>query len=640
MRIIVLSVSCLLLAFTSSATAQSDQPAPAVTVQVMTPIEGDTLIGRRPEIQAQFAGTPPAELLVILDGTDITPLIEQTAIGFSFRPPRALPAGSHQLVVTTRDAAGVESQASVGFSSRHGKNLLEAASQNEIGYVYDVALATHQYPQGQLKQKLEGILRTESRVKTDHWQMGFSGGLRHIEQNPSPVAPLTRGIEATTWLLSLGYSRDQASAEARFGDIQLNETSYTVANLARRGGDITMSYDRLRLHLFNVAGQQYFGFRGGTGLGSDTNRHISGMAAGVKFFEDRLEVKGVFADGGEAGASYNIGTSTGGQKGSVVGGQINTDFFQGKLRSEMEYARTRYDANISDANGSINDNAWRIKLGGNLASYSYEGQYDYVGSGFTSIGNLSGIPRDREGAAIRSGVLLETHSITANVSRYADNVDDDTTRPRIVNYQGGIDYSFTGWPKVPLGISVQTGLQKSEKEPFGSSALELQTETLSGRIGFLAGDFRFQAVASGSRQNDRNSNNNDTTTATYQIVPVYMHDVTQISTTFQLMQTWRHDTERTDLLTTSLDLRSGWLDNRLTGELAGSYAVATRHGNNTTLMVNSRLGYNLPEYWGGVKSSLAVRGSYNHSNDRSPGALNRDELSAFMILATTIPAIW
>lgn len=640
MRITLLAVCCLLLACASSSIAQSDQPLPPATVQLLAPLDGETVIGRRPEIRAVFSGVPPAELFVTLDGTDITPLLERSMTGFSFRPPRALPAGSHQLSITARDASGSESLVSSGFSSRHGTNLLEAASQNEIGYTYDVALATHQYPQGQPKQKLEGILRTESRIKTDHWNMSFSGGMRHVEQNTAPVAPLTRGVEATNWLFTLGYNRDTTSAEARYGDIQINETNYTVANLARRGGDLNISYESLRLHLFNVAGQQYFGFRGGTGLSADTDRHISGVAGGVKLFEGRLDIKGVYANGGEGGNSYNIGSIAEAKKGSVAGGQITTDFFQGKLRSEMEYAQSDYDAGTSDLKGTVNDNAWRIRLGGNADTLTYEGQYEFVGADFTSIGNLSGVAKDREGASLRGGTQLGAHSVTAQISRHEDNVSDDRERPRIVNYQGGIDYSFGGWATVPLGLSLQTGLQKSEREPSGAAELDLQTDTVSGRVGFMAGDFRIQAVATGSRQNDNHSDDNDSETATYQLTPAYVHDATQLSTTLQLMQTWRNGAERIDLLTTSIDMRSAWMGNRLSGELGGTYAVATRYNNQNTIILNGRLGYALPEFWGGIKSSLALRGSYNHSYDNSPGAVNRDELAAFMVLAATVPVIW
>lgn len=621
--------------------AQAEQPPPAAaTVQFISPTEGSVLLGRRPEIRATFTGPPPAELLVILDGTDITPLLDITPGGFTYQPTRALTAGSHQLAVVSRDADGSDAQAIVSFSSRHGETVLESSSQNELGYVYDLAVAKHQYPALQPTQKLEGTLRTDSRFKTDHWQLGFSGTLRHLDQNTPLTPPLRRGVDATTWLLSLGYSRDLASAEARFGDVQINETSYTVTNLARRGGDFSLIYDRFRLYLFNVAGQQHFGLRGGTGLSGNTDRHVSGVAASGKFLADRVEVKAVAATGGEAGPSYNLGTLAGGKKGSVAGGQINTDFFQGLLRSELEMSWTHFDDDRTDAMDARNDKAWRAKLGGGADTTTYEAQYEYVGPNFTSIGNLVGIPKDRQGVTARAGTMLGAHSLSASFSRYADNVADDPGRARLVYYQGGVDYSCGSWPGVPLGVSWQKSLQQSEHEPTGLTPIDLDTDTLSGWIGYLAGDFRIQAVATGSRQNDTTVTDSDATTATYQLSPAYGHDQTQLAATAQLTQTWRTATDRTDLLTATIDLRSAWLDNRLTGELAGTFNQTIRNGTSKSLMLNSRLGYALPEYWGGVKSSLALRGSYNHSYDRTAGVQNRDELAAFLVLATTVPVIW
>ena len=276
MRYLLAGTACALLLLGGRAAAQPEPamlPVPNV-VHVVVPADGSTVIDRRPEIQAEFTGSPPVEMLVTLDGTDITPLIERTPSGFRYRPPVSLASGAHQILIATRAPDGSESQSTVSFFSRHGETLREATSRNELSYVYDAAAARHGYPGAQPTQRLEGTLRTDSAVKTDHWQVGFSGIVRHLDQNRPMPFPLEKGVDVAGLLFSVGYNRDLASAEARLGDLVIHETGYTVANLARRGGEVTLGYDKLRLHLFNVAGQQHYGLRGNFGLktGSEIGR--------------------------------------------------------------------------------------------------------------------------------------------------------------------------------------------------------------------------------------------------------------------------------------------------------------------------------------------------------------------------------
>ncbi len=642
MRHLLAGTACALLLLGGQAAAQPEPamlPMPDV-VHVLAPAEGSTVIDRRPEIQAEFTGSPPVEMLVTLDGTDITPLIERTPSGFRYKPPASLASGPHQILIATRAPDGSESQTTVNFFSRHGETLREATSRNELSYVYDVAAARHGYPGSQPTQRLEGTLRTDSAVKTDNWQVGFSGTVRHLDQNRPIPFPLEKGVDVAGLLLSVGYNRDLASAEARLGDLVIHETGYTVANLARRGGDVTLGYDKLRLHLFNVAGQQHYGLRGNFGLQTGSDRNVAGASLGWKLLDDRVEVKAVTATGGEEGSSYSVGTIGGAKKGSVVGGQLNTNFFRNLLRSEFEIAHTRFDADRSDGNDAANGKAWRAKLGGFAGTTSYDAQYEYVGSDFTTIGNLTGIVRDREGVTGQVASTLGAHAGSIMLSRYEDNVDDDPTRATLVNYQGGVDYSYGGWAAFPVGLSWQKTLQQSEKEPAGVSEVDFGIDTVGGRLGFISGNFRLLASASGSWQEDSTPANNDGTIEVYQLTPSYGWDQTLLSATVQLTRTALESQPRNDLLTTMVDMRSAWLNNRLTGEMAGTVTVATRTGTTRNMLLNSRLAYLLPEFWGGVQSSVALRGSYNHWYDRADATMNRDELALFVVLATTVPVIW
>ena len=70
-------------------------------IVITSPVENTVIIGKRPEIKGIFRCTlTPGSYVVMLDGVDVTQLMDVTAEGFTYRPETLVTTGSHSLSVS------------------------------------------------------------------------------------------------------------------------------------------------------------------------------------------------------------------------------------------------------------------------------------------------------------------------------------------------------------------------------------------------------------------------------------------------------------------------------------------------------------------------------------------------------------
>ena len=97
-----LSISSFIGSASALETSTSTQEVPAGEniVQMTEPMEGVEVMGKKPVLKFSM-GVPFAleNILVMLDGMDITPVLEVFPDGFSYTPIQTFAAGDHQVVV-------------------------------------------------------------------------------------------------------------------------------------------------------------------------------------------------------------------------------------------------------------------------------------------------------------------------------------------------------------------------------------------------------------------------------------------------------------------------------------------------------------------------------------------------------------
>jgi hypothetical protein len=563
----------------------------------------------------------------------------------------SLPSGSHTLTVSVLDQEGRQFYRTLSFTIKKSSSLEEAYSKNEVSVLYEAALVKPDSAANVPYSKVEGNLKSDSKIKNKGWEFGFSTNLRYFDQNlpvqstgtssSSGQSPITKGISLMNYLLTGKYSKDDFRASLEIGDVLISETQNTVSGLGRRGGKISLQYKDYSLNTFVVNAESVTGFRGGFGIDGTSDDHILGISGGAKFFDKKAEFKTVYVTGGDPGNSVGVSTTSGTMKGDVVGFLLTTDFFANRMRTEMEADFSRFDPDTSDEFDKKSSQAYRLKAGGTINKYSYEALYEYFGRDYAVIGN-QGARKDTEGASLMNTLALDNHTLSLLLSRYNDNVKGDGLFPRIYTSQGNLSYSYNGIQSLPMNVSYQKMVQESEDEPAATEPMDKHLDTMTGAIVYLTGNLSLAFTTSCSFLNDRTAVNADTTTINYTFMPTYFTGAFSVSPAFSLNRSKDHlSAVWTDTYTASMNMGTKFLRDKASFDAGGTYTDSkTDSGTMHTkdLNLNARVGYSLKELIKGwIDPTIALRSAYHKITDRVNPDADRDEFTLFLVLSVNMP---
>ena len=641
--------------------AQSTQLAqPQEWVRMITPQDNAEIIGKKPEIKVEFIGPSVRNnLLVTLDGTDITQILVLSDKGFEYRPVMPVSAGSHTLVLSASDGSGTQMQKTVTFKSRHTEILEEASSNNDASIIYSQAVvkpkSTASTTTTDFNSKLEGNLKSDNKIKNGNWEVTLNGNIRYFDQDVPAQSPLNKGIDVANWLMTGTYQKDSLKLQASVGDVQVTETSNTI-NLNRKGGLVQFDYDIFQFRVFNIKGQQTYGIRDG-GIGIGTGDNILGASAGVKLFERKVEFRTIYLTGEGSdnnaavitvlpapGTPLNpFGTSNqpGNKKGEVVGFLLTSDFFQNKMKTEFEVDLSKYDPDTSDEFGPQNDSAGLARAYGVLGEhYNYDAKYEYFGKNYATLGNL-GASRDRQGVSVSQGLNINKHSFLLALSGAHDNVTSDPLFAKIYQYAGGLNYTFNGIQNLPIGLGYQKTLQESHEDPTGIQSMNTMTDTLSASISYTTGTFLLGFSALYSILDDRTINDADTTTATVTFTPTYTSPDLSVSPMFSWNSSKNETLNvRTDSYTGGLNVLSKFGD-CLSFDLGATYTISMADNNSVdTSQINAtaNLSYSLKwDYVKKVNPVVALRNTYVKTTDKVNPSADSDNYGLSLVITGNIP---
>jgi hypothetical protein len=620
--------------------AQSEE-AIDTHVSLVAPDQEYMNIGKKPVIQARIdVPFSPENLYVILDDYDVSDLIEITDVGFQFRPFYVLLSGPHTLTVYVFTDDGQEIQQDFTFWTQHYDKVEEAYSSNEVTAVYEgVIKKSDEVGDVVPNNRIEANLSSDNKIRNKGWEFGFTTNLRYLEQDLPVIFPDEKGISLANYLFHAAYSGEAWQFLTEVGDVQVNETQFTVSGLARRGGKTSLYYKDFGVNAFVVKSEQLFGFKGGTGIGDSEEDHIFGGSFDAGLFSNTLRFKTIYVTGGEEGSSFGIATVGGNREGDVLGFLLTADPFDQKFQLEGEVDFSDFDADSSDAFPSETDHAYKIRTFGFTGNYAYEAFYEYRGPDYEVIGNL-GLQKDREGITVLTSASYPIHVFNLSLSRYNDNVEEDPLFAQITDYQGMIDYSFNKFPSLPIGATYEKSVQESSKEPASTLPLKIDTDRVSGRINYVSGSWNLGFQASHSMIDDRTDTANDSTVTTYMVTPAYFAEHFSITPNFAFNTTHFDLTgTTTDTFTTNLDLR-GDIFERILFEFAGTFNRIKSSDDFIdldTISAIARVDYILgSNIMGFLNPSVGVRGRYNETNDRALDE-RTDEYAVLFIVSNTSP---
>jgi hypothetical protein len=644
--IIVLLISFFL--FLSTKTYAQIQPIEkdAEWIKLSSPSETATVIEKKPLFKCLI--TIPFDkdiLLVTLDQTDVTAIINIVKGGFEFKPLQILSSGQHNLSVTLKTPDKKEYKRNFSFIVRHSKLFEEMSSTNEAGILYE-GMTQRKIPEGQTDNtpysKIEGNISSNSKIREKGFEGTLTGNIRYIEQSESLTPPMFKGFTIPNYLLSVRYQTEKSKFLAETGDVQINETLNTVA-LSRRGLRFNAEYGNFRLNAFSVKAQQVSGLRNfteDTGFAFDPADKIEGASGEVDFIDKKAIFKVIHVRGQDQGTSFGSWSAGGGKKGDTTGLLLKTDFFSQKLKTEIEYDFGNFDQDTSDTLPKAWDKAYSVKIGGQAGGYNYEGLYEFFGPQFSSIGN-TGVPKDREGFTLKGGSALGVHSVNLSLSRYNDNLKMDPLLPTLYTYQGGVDYNFSKFKGLPMGLSYQTTLLESKNEPAEVQRRNIRTDNLTGRINYQKDALNLGFNINYAAQKDQYVATNDNTNVTLTFMPAYSSEKFSVAPSFSLNHL-SYDQSKVviDTYTVNLNIRGKILDKKVDYDIAYNFNKAMNSDyttSNETTNINFRIGYLLAkQIMGLVNPTIGIRGNYSSSNDLISD-IRSEKNFVFLFFSTNVP---
>jgi hypothetical protein len=628
--------------------AQPTQPAPPQEwVRMITPLDNTEITGKKPEIKVEFIGPSVRNnLLVTLDGTDITQMLTLSDKGFEYRPVMPMSPGSHTLALTASDGSGAQMQKTVTFRSRHSRILEEASSNNDVSVMYTQTVvkpkSTASTATTDFNSKLEGNLKSDNKIKNGNWEVTLNGNVRYFDQDAPVASPLKKGADVANWLMTGTYQKDSTKLQASVGDVQVTETSNTI-NMNRKGGLLQFDYDILQFRIFNVNAQQTYGIADG-GIGIGTGDNILGASAGIKLFEKKVEFRTIYlyGEGSDNNAVVSmgtpLGTSTqpGNKKGEVVGFLLTSDLFQNKMKTEFEVDLSRYDPDTSDEFGYQNDGAGLARAYGMLGEhYNYDAKYEYFGKNYATLGNL-GASRDRQGVSISQGLNINKHTFLLALSGAHDNVTSDPLFAKIYQYSGGLNYTYNGIQNLPVGLGYQKTLQESHEDPTGIQTMNTMTDTLSANISYTAGTFLLGLTALYSKLDDKTINDVDTTTATVTFSPSYTTPDLTVSPMFSWNSSQNESLDvRTDSYTGGLNILAKF-GTYFSFDMGGTYTISKADNNSVdTSQINATANLSFSPKWDYVKKVnpvFTLRNTYVKTTDKVNPSMDIDNYGLYFVL--------
>jgi hypothetical protein len=639
-------IICLAIyAFSFYAHAQSDPANTSeIDIQLVSPEEGSTIISKKPIVQCRMAGqVSPEKFLVLFDGIDVTSMLDFTPEGFTYKPIQVIPPGMHSLTVMITQQDGQEISHEFAFSTRHSEKLEEAYSANELTAAYEGVLEkpddVHHVPHS----SFEANLNTMNKIREKGWEISFNANLRFLDRSLPVFRPEIKGLTLVDALLQAKYIDTDVSFLAEVGDICISETQATVQGLARKGSKLSIGYKDVVLNAFVVNGVQTFGYRVFTddlGIDGRTDDHIMGASGQVALFSDRVKFKTIYVKGGEPADSFGISSIGGNRQGEVLGFALMTDIIPQKLAVDAEIDFSKFDEDTSDEFAAEDDKSYSIRAAGNAGKFNYSALYEYVGPEYEVVGNM-GFPKDREGLLLTAGANFRYHSINLLFSRYNDNVKLDDLYPRATTYQGSIDYAFTKFQSLPMGINYQKSILDTSHEPEFNSPVKTETDSISARINYIKRPFDCGFQASYSIQNDRTPSDNDTSSQTYTFIPAYYAAHFSIAPSFSYNSS-KYDLSdvKIDTYTANLDIRGDLFKRKFTYAFAGTYNTTKSNDDTTdldTYNLNLTLQYLLARnLWGFLNPSVGIRGQYNKTDDKVYDSRN-EELIIMAVLSLSMP---
>ncbi len=282
--------------------------------------------------------------------------------------------------------------------------------------------------------------------------------------------------------MSLKFYKNNSNLN--FGDLNINESEYSISSLGRRGVNWVYNNQRVYINLFDVSSQQQKGFKG-FGI-PKSNISIFGGAIGYKFFNEKFSIKTIYLlgkDDPEEGT--NVGSSELFQrrKGSTIAIIEETRLIKDKLNIKAEFAKSKYDENLEDEEGYVSDKAYKIGADFSSGSFFFGTHYNYIGKDFNPIG-YQYFSNDRKGYDVILGFSIGELNISTSFNSEEDNVENDPQQLKTKNKSGNLNFQVNLSQNISLNLGYSKGKQNTYQDSTEVLGQDSITDEYNGSLSF------------------------------------------------------------------------------------------------------------------------------------------------------------
>jgi hypothetical protein len=424
------------------------------------------------------------------------------------------------------------------------------------------------------------------------------------------------------------FQHEQENIRAAVGDVNIQSSELIAPNLSRKGALLGVRKDGYTAEAFTTRAGPVQGFRHGLGQ-PDASRILMGGRVTRTILEDRdLRFSFHYLDSRNAGPPTSAAASY--QEGTAYSSSVEGSVFGKLLRFSGEYCYSRYD-DPEDAEQTMGDRAWRIRLSGATERFSYALGYKLLGADFHTIASPYAL-NDRDQLSVDTQYLLGSSCASFSVLQSRSNLEGDLTAVTI-SRTGRIGYRLAraGWPVLFASQSLSN--RRSTDEPAGhASVVDSTTRTTYFSISYAQGAFDLMPSYSISRFMDsaRPAGDYDSLTRTARLAcgissgqrisfkPVFTYRNYLLKESAVRVETYQGS------LTGTVQIVPGVL----TVDTVVSY-LEEEASDDSTSLVEKKAGYqlswNIEKYLRRMGAqSLAFMGEFMHTDDHAADSAVRD----------------
>lgn len=442
-------------------------------------------------------------MLVVLDNTDVTQLIQVDSQGFSYVPVMPLSSGAHQLLVALTLQSGRMLQRDFSFTVEQRPQQQSTASnavmhgQLEVGsLVKDNDYAVTQ------DYRVRANFNHENTWQGQQWQGQFQTELWYFNQGFDQGLLEDKRVELIDYRYRLERSLgDRQQFGLELGDLSINSSPITAWRLSRRGLSLELDTENTHSQIFSVSSNPEIGSHGNAGFGSSNKETIAGVQSSVTFLDNAVSVQAHYLNGATDDADFTLPGAAVAQRGDVAGLMVDFSWGGQKQLLQFEYNQAEFDTDTSDTLEAEEDDAYAVRFDGRTKNLRYELEYQHIGRDYQVVSNPL-LRNDQESLSAALNYFPGYHALNLSALQLQDNIENDPTRVSLEHDTAVLDYHYNRLSWLAFGVNLQSSTVNSRDEPLITDRQRFSNQSTSFNVSSYLGRWQLAAAVGNSEQDD------------------------------------------------------------------------------------------------------------------------------------------